>query len=248
MMRIFLALAITSACWAQAEFDVASVKPNHSMDSSVSITRRAGGVFSANNVSLQMLITFAYDIRPHQLSGGPGWMDSDHYDILATPSPQDAAAEGDGRSDAAGERLRQRVRALLADRFKLVVHSDTRELPILALVLAKNGAHLEESKSDGPQIQGQKGQLTCKKVSMKMFAERVLSQRMGRSVVDKTGLAGDFDFEFKYAEDRGAAATADVSGPDFLSAMQEQLGLKLESQKGPVQVIVIDHAERATAN
>jgi uncharacterized protein (TIGR03435 family) len=249
-MRILIALALASACWAQAVFEVASVKSNTSMDSGTSINRALGGEFSATNVTLKMLITFAYDVRPHQLSGGPGWMDSDRYDILARPSAEDAAAEPKSYSFTEGDqdRLHQRVQALLADRFKLVVHRETREMPVLALVVAKGGPHLQEPKGAGPSIQGRMGQLTCKKVSMKMFSERLLSQRMGRNVVDQTGLAGDFDFEIKYVEDRGAAATADVSGPDFLTAMQEQLGLKLESQKGPVQIVIIDHVEKASAN
>lgn len=249
-MRIAIALALASACWAQAEFEVASVKPNNSMGSNMSINRSPGGVFTATNVTLEMLVTFVYDIRPHQLSGGPGWMDSDRYDIVARPSAEDAAAEPTMYSfnQGAQDRLHQRVQALLAERFKLAVHSETREMPILALVAAKGGPHLEEAKGPGPSIQGRSGQLTCKKVSMKMFAERTLAQRLGRNVVDKTGVAGEFDFEIKYVEDRGAAATADVSGPDFLTAMQEQLGLKLESQKGPVQIVIVDHAEKASAN
>ncbi len=249
-MRIAIGLALACACWAQEEFEVASVKPNTSMDGGMSINRSPGGVFSATNVTLKMLVTFAYDIRPHQLSGGAGWMESDRWDIVARPSAEDAAAEPKTYSFSSGalDRLHRRVQALLADRFKLVVHSETKEMPILALVAAKGGPHLAEAKSSGPSIQGRPGQLTCKKVSMKMFAERTLAQRLGRNVVDKTGVAGDFDFEIKYVEDRGAAATADVSGPDFLTAMQEQLGLKLESQKGPVQIIVVDHAEKASAN
>ena len=249
-MRIAIGLTLVCACWAQAEFEVASVKPNASMDGGMSINRSPGGAFSATNVSLKMLVTFAYDIRPHQLSGGAGWMDSDRWDIVARPSAEDAAAEPKTYSpnDGSQDRLRQRVQALLADRFKLAVHSETREMPILALVVAKGGPHLAEAKGSGPSIQGRPGQLTCKKVNMKMFADRMLAQRLGRNVVDRTGLAGDFDFEIKYVEDRGAAATADVSGPDFLTAMQEQLGLKLESQKGPVQIVIVDRAEKASAN
>jgi uncharacterized protein (TIGR03435 family) len=252
-VRILFILAIAATCWAQAEFEVASVKPNTTMDGGMSINRSLGGGFSAKNVTLQMLVTFAYDIRPHQLSGGPGWMESDRFDIVARPSAEDAAAEPKtyNSNDGSTERLQQRVQKLLADRFKLAIHTETKEMPILALVVAKGGPHLKDSDpaSVGPQIHGQQGQLTGKKVPMKMFAEKILAQRMGRNVVDKTGLTGEYDFEIKYVEDRGAAAAAtDVSGPDFLSAMQDQLGLKLESQKGPVQVIVVDHAEKATAN
>ncbi len=172
-MRIAIALVLACACWAQAEFEVASVKPNTSMDGGMSINRSPGGVFTATNVTLKMLVTFAYDIRPHQLSGGAGWMDSDRWDIVARPSAEDAAAEPTTYSFNSGalDRLHQRVQALLADRFKLVVHTETKEMPILALVVAKGGPHLAEAKSSGPSIQGRMGELTCKKVSMKMFAE-----------------------------------------------------------------------------
>ncbi len=249
-MRSPLVLVVACACWGQAQFEVASVKPNNSMDNGMSLNRAPGGRFTATNVTLNMLVTFAYDIRPHQLSGAPGWMNSDRYDIVARPSAKDAAAEpqGDSGGPEARERFRQRVRALLADRFQLVVHKEMKEMPILALVVAKGGPHLAPASGQGPSIQGRNGQLTCKKLTMKDFAERTLAQRMGRNVVDRTGLDGEFDFEVKYVEDRGAGAVADVSGPDFLSAMQEQLGLKLEPAKGPVEVIVVDHVEKAAAN
>lgn len=252
-MRILVWLSVVACGWAQAKFDVASVKPNRTMDGGMFINRVPGGSFNATNVSLQMLVTFAYDIRPHQLSGASGWMQTDRWDIVARPSAEDAALEpaSNKYSDEALERLRQRVQALLADRFQLVVRTETKEMPILALVVAKGGPHLKPSdaNSAGPMMRGEIGHMTCSKVSMKLFAERTLGQRMGRSVIDKTGLAGDFDFELKYAEDRGAAAAAtDTSGPDFVTAMQEQLGLKLESQKGPVQIVTIERAEKATAN
>ena len=247
-MRTLVFLALASACWGQAEFEVASIKPSTSIGNGMSMNLRPGATFAATNVTLHMLITFAYDIRDHQLSGGPGWMDSDRYDILARPSAEEAAKEPARPDMEAANRTRQRVRALLADRFKLAVHAETKELPIFALVVAKNGPHLQPSTSENLSIRGTSGVLTCKKINMKFFAEQTLAQRMGRNVVDKTGLAGDYDFEIKYTEDRGPAAAADVAGPDFLNAMQEQLGLKLEQQKGPVGVIVVDHAEKASAN
>jgi bla regulator protein blaR1 len=238
---------------AQLQFEVASVKPNTSMSGNSGLNRGPGGTMTATDVSLRFLVAFAYDVRDYQLAGGPSWMDKDKYDIVARLDHDAAAAEAKPTAENAVN-LRLRLRALLADRFQLVVHSETREMPIAVLVAAKNGPHLEESKSDGTQIMGQVGLLTCKKVSMKMFAERVLSQRLGRSVLDKTGIAGDFDFKVQYVEEAqaksgGDAPTAgDAAGPTFLTAMQEQLGLKLESQKGPVEFIIVDHAEKASAN
>jgi uncharacterized protein (TIGR03435 family) len=239
MRRFFISLACTLACYAQAEFEVASVKPNQSMGMNTSMNKTPDGGLACVNVPLRMLIVFAYDIRDHQLSGGPPWMDSDRYDIMAKGSG------GAGANDWAV--IRQKVKALLADRFKLAVHTETKEQPIFALVVAKGGPHLEKSQTEkGPQIIGRTGIFTCKKITMQDFAERALGDRLGRKVIDKTGIAGEFDFQIKYVEERAAAA-GEV-GPDFLNAMQEQLGLKVESQKGSVEVIVIDHVEKASAN
>jgi bla regulator protein blaR1 len=234
----------------QPQFEVASVKPNTSMGGNSGLNRGAGGNLNATNVSLRFLITFAYDVRDYQLTGGPSWINTDKYDVVARPD-HDAAAAEIKSSPEATLNLRLRLKALLADRFQLVVHSETREMPIAALVVAKNGPRLEASKSDGVQIMGQMGLLTCKKVSMKMFAERVLSQRLDRSVLDRTGIAGDFDFKVQFVEEtqaKPAGDTLDASGPTFLTAMQEQLGLKLESQRGPVEFIIVDRAEKASAN
>jgi uncharacterized protein (TIGR03435 family) len=248
-MRISLLLAIALGCHAQQqEFEVASIKPNTTMGSNISINRGPGNGLIATNVTLRSLITFAYDIRDHQLAGGPAWLDKDRYDIVAKPPSPVAGAPEPTAFPEVFRLMRMRVQALLADRFKLVVHTETREMPVYALVVGKNGPHLAASKSENMGIHGSTGLLQCQRLTMKEFAERALGNRMGRTVLDKTGLTGEYDFEIKYAEDRGAAAASDVSGPDFLTAMQEQLGLKLEQQKGPVPVIVIDRAEKAEAN
>jgi uncharacterized protein (TIGR03435 family) len=106
---------------------------------------------------------------------------------------------------------------------------------------------LTPSSSEGLTIHNQTGRVECKKVTMKQFAENSLTYRMGRTVVDKTGLTGEYDFDFRYAEDQ-AASSPDSELPDFLTALREQLGLRLEGQQGPVDVIVIDRAEKASAN
>ena len=143
--------------------------------------------------------------------------------------------------------IRLKMRSLLADRFQLVVHNETRQLPIYALVVAKGGPHLTPSSSEGLTIHNQKGRVECKKVTMKQFAENSLTYRMGRTVVDKTGLTGEYDFDFTYAENQ-AVPSPDSDLPDFLTALRQRLGLRLESQQGPVDVTVIDRAEKASAN
>jgi uncharacterized protein (TIGR03435 family) len=241
---IFLA----SVCWAQqAEFEVASVKLNNSGRQDSNFNRTPGGGLHTINVTLREMILMAYEIRAQQLVGASGWMDSERYDVLAKPSENDnpTGAKRSFEEDFRG--LRLKMRALLADRFHLAVHTETREMPIYALVVAKNGPHIQPSTSDDLRINNRNGLVICKKFTMKQFAENALTWRMGRTVVNKTGLAGEFDFELKFVEDQ-AAATGDNSLPDFLTVMRQQLGLVLESQKGPVDVIVVDHAERATTN
>lgn len=205
------------------------------------------GDFTAQNVTLRNLIAYAWQIKEFQTVGGPKWLDSDHYDVLAKPPHDGAASDADNHL---------RMRALLADRFQLAVHADTRELPVYALVVAKNGPHLAPAKSGDERkgIEARRGQINCRAVSMKRFAEWGLAPRLDSIVLDKTGLEGEFDFTLQYADDSPPKPGAepppppDPSPPDLPSALQQQLGLKLETQKAPVEVIVVDRAEKASAN
>jgi uncharacterized protein (TIGR03435 family) len=249
LVRIIAALVFASVCWSQQpEFEVASVKPTSaSPNAGSNFNRMAGGGIHAINVTLKELILFAYDLRDQQLIGASGWMDSERYDVMAKPTENDNPT-GEKRSfdeDFRGVRLR--MRAVLSNRFMLAIHPETREMPIYALMVAKGGPHLQESKSDGLTINNRKGLVICKKVTMKQFADRSLTYKLGRTVVDKTGLTGEFDFEVKFLADESATST-DSSAPDFLTALREQLGLRLEPQRGPVEVYVVDHAEKASAN
>ena len=232
-------------------FEVASVKPNTTLDQNVSINRTAGGGLDAVNASARTLITFAYRIRDQQLIGGPGWLDADRYDIHAKPPVGEAAT--DLFDTTAAERLRLRTRALLADRFKLRLRSETREMAVYVLMVAKNGPKLtlkrwQEGDEPGPQNIGRVNSYTAKKVSMKAFAEGYLSSRMGRVVLDQTGLSGDFNFWLEFVPDQSGLGATDLKGPSFLDALEEQLGLKMEPRKAQVNVLVIDHVERPAAN
>ena len=149
---------------------------------------------------------------------------------------------------------------LLADRFQLKTHRETKELPVYAVTVGKNGPKL--SKADpagkGTQMSMGRGQLKAKKASIEQLA-KLLGNQLGRTVLDKTGLAGDFDFELTWTPDvtgplgpkEGGVdgpPPVDPGGPSIFTAIQEQLGLKLESQKGPVEILVIDSVERASEN
>jgi len=247
-MRIIVALVFASLSFAQRlEFEVASVKPNTSSELGSNFNRMPGGGLHAINVTLRELIRFAYDIGEHQLIGVSGWMGSDRYDVMAKPTQNDNPTGAKRSFDEEFNGIRLRMRTLLADRFGLVVHKETKELPVYALMVVKGGPHLQPTTSDGLKINNRNGLVICRKISMKDFAERALSYRMGRSVIDKTGIPGEFDFDIKFT-DESAGPNGEPTGPDFLAAMREQLGLVLQSQKAPVEVIVVDKAEKASAN
>jgi uncharacterized protein (TIGR03435 family) len=237
-------------------FEVASIKLNTSVNSNMSINRAPGGQLNCTNVSLRMLLQMAYDLRDYQLQNLPAWANTEHYDIFAKPSAEAGAREP---SDISGmPHLRQRTQALLADRFGLILHSEEKELPVYALVVAKGGPKLTAAQnptdSFGPQISFNDRRVACKNVTMQRFAQAVLSSRMSHDVVDKTGLTGVYDFEMHFVPDEGPTketgdrASTDLAGPSFLSALQEQLGLRLETSKAPVKIWVVDRVDRSTPN
>jgi uncharacterized protein (TIGR03435 family) len=231
----------------------------------------SGGRFNGTNLSLKTLISFAYKVQGFEVSGGPGWINSDRYDITAK------AAD----SNISLEQYRLMLQALLADRFQLAVHHETKEMPVYVVLPAKNGARLPEAKpgscvTPGPNAPqpppGGPLPIACggfftgpssldgRKMTMSQVVD-TLSIMLARRVVDKTGFTGSFDIHLEFSpegtalERRGTgdvdltanAATPDTAKPSIFTALQEQLGLKLESQKGPAEVLVIDHLERAPA-
>ena len=241
-----LAFAQTSA--TPPAFELASIKPSD--PTSTMAIRRSGHRIATVNTSLLFLITWAYDVRSDRILDQPKWLDSVHYDILAS-SPED---QGPTKPRLPGQpsELQQMTQALLAERFKLAVHRETRELPIYALVAAKGGPkfHLAEapaSMGENPFAMPGRGHLTGTQVSAEMLAN-VLSGVLNRTVQDQTGLKGVFDFKLQWEPDLASGgperAAADLrAGSSLFSAIQEQLGLKLEGRKGTVDVLVIDHME-----
>ena len=222
-------------------FDAASIKPSNPDSvggSTFSFT--SGGGFAATNATLKGLIESAYDVRDFQISGGPGWLDSDRYDLTAKSSP--------GASGTTNE-TRQRLQSLLSERFQLRVHRETKDLPEYALVVGKGGAKLREGEpANGPAgIQRECGRMTGTGASIANLTV-YLSRQLDRPAVDKTDLAGRYDFQFSWTPDSGPCAGASSDAPSLFTALQEELGLKLESTKGPVEVIVVDGAEKASAN
>ncbi len=206
------------------------------------------------------MITFAYDVRDFQVSGGPGWVGTERFDVrakserAAADGPQDPGKMTEDQRKTLQDQMRERLRALLANRFQLMVHRETKEESIYALVVSKSGSKLQENKKPGPRqgMSGGRGRLQGMAAPTEMLVQ-TLSNALGRPVVDKTGLAGKYDFVLEWTPDLGTAGLDGAnsplpSGPTIFTALQEQLGLRLESQKGPVENIVIDRAEKPSEN
>jgi bla regulator protein BlaR1 len=252
---------------ATAKFEVASIKPSNSADQLPRLKILPEQV-SAANVTVKRLIEIAYNVKDFQVLGGPSWTDSALFDLNA--KPERAAKPG---------QLMPMLQSLLAERFQLVVRHDTKELPVYALVVAKNGPKFKdahESDPNIPELNGRsdipsgsrmqvniirRGRLTTQGSDMPTLASQ-LSRFLGRTVVDKTGLKGSYDLKLEWAPDEDQAANfqaigvpegfgappTDWKGPTLFTALEEQLGLKLDSQKAPVDILVIDHVERPSAN
>jgi uncharacterized protein (TIGR03435 family) len=181
-------------------------------------------------------------------------MGSETYELLAKPerseaadNPQTTAAPG----NTAWNRLEQRTQALLAERFQLAIHKNVKEEAGYVLAPAKGGAKLEQSPEGDNRPAGTNrspGRIDGRNGTMLMLAT-VLSNFLGRPVVDRTGLHGTYTYKLEYSQDSGPEANpVDLSGPSIFTALQEQLGLKLESQRVPVEFVVIDRAEKPSAN
>jgi bla regulator protein blaR1 len=252
-------------------FEVASIKPSAGDGHRVAIQMLPGGGLRATGVTLRMLLAQAYDVRDFQISGGPGWLNTDRYDITTKvdtgsgDAPNDAGKMTEERKTT-GDQMRERLRALLADRFQLVLHRETKDQSVYALVVGKGGPKLQESQTkegSGPRARMSmgRGQLSGQDVPLDMLA-KTLSNQLGRPVIDRTGLKGNFDFKLEWTPDPGqsggpfgggppgadAPPPPDPNGPSIFTAVQEQLGLRLESQKGPVEMLVIDKVEKPSEN
>ncbi|HXA65820.1 MAG TPA: TIGR03435 family protein [Bryobacteraceae bacterium] len=256
-------------------FEVASIKPSATDDRRVMIQIQPGGGLRTSGSTLKMLLTMAYDVREFQISGGPGWINTDRYDILAKAErsagtenlPGDPRTMTDEQRKTVGDQMRERLRALLADRFQLTLHRETKEESVYALVVAKNGPKLQESQTKegtGPHgmLRMGRGEVAGQGVQLQGLT-MVLSDQLGRTVIDRTGLKGNFDFKLTWTPDPGQSAgppgggpppgadappPPDPNGPSIFTALQEQLGLRLESQKGPVEMLVIDRVEKPSEN
>jgi uncharacterized protein (TIGR03435 family) len=237
---------------ANPAFEVATIKPSGPEERGPRFEfqhRR----FSVIHTSLNDLIRFSYGLQERQIAGAPDWVNSENYDISAEP---------DGEGEPSIKQWQSMVKKLMADRFQLKLHYEKRELSVYVLTVARTGAKMTRSQSDPSAPPGlgfgPPGNFGATNATMADFAEALGQGALDRPVVDQTGLTGRFDFRLTWTPDEAHFAAVGGSKPsptesadtppDLFTAIQERLGLKLLSTKAPVDVLVIDHAERPSAN
>jgi uncharacterized protein (TIGR03435 family) len=238
MGRLLTLIAVCAAAlWGQApkEFEVASIRPSApqpagQMSMGMSIDK---GMLRATGMTAKFLIEQAYDVRDFQVTGGPSWLNSQQYDV-------NAKIEG----EATNEQLRVMMQALLAERFQLQVHREKKEMPCYALVVAKGGSKLKAPEGKNGRMSMARGRFDGEGLSVDAIAHAV-EQVLGRAVIDQTGLKGTFDFKLEWTPDE---ARTESEGSSLFTALQEQLGLKLESTRGPVEILVVDRIVKASEN
>jgi uncharacterized protein (TIGR03435 family) len=251
-------------------FEVASIKPNNSGDNRVMFRNAGGGRVSIAGATVKMLIQNAFRVRDFQITGGPGWINSDRFDI---------EAKVENPAEMTMESYPLLLQGLLAERLHLKTHTEKKELPIYELVVGKDGSKLKNVPEPPRPVPGTppppppapggsmppgafrigRGEMMGSAIPFDNFIQ-TLSSMLGRTVVNKTGFTGFFDLQMRWSPDPGETGPfgpvpgvtppppPDPTGPSIFTALQEQLGLRLESSKGPVDVLVIDSIEKPSEN
>jgi len=220
---------------------VATIKPSKP-DESTGIQIQ-GRRFATMGTSLIDVMKYAYGVHANQIVGGPEWMATEKFDLLADPGTE---------TRPSSDEMKRLVQALLADRFQLTFHRAKRELPVYAIVTAKAGPKLTKSAGDPNGIPtvgfSPSGKLGAGNATMADLATFLQRYVMDRPVVDRTGITGRYDLSLAWTPDQPPATDNPNAPPGLFTAIQEQLGLKLEAVKAPVEVMVIDRVERPSAN
>jgi uncharacterized protein (TIGR03435 family) len=239
---------------AHPSFEVATIKPSKP-DQQGKFFRLGGRRFTTTNTTLDDLISYAYKIHPNQIISAPGWAETEKYDINAQPDSEGAPND---------QQWKDMMQKLIAERFTLIFHRDKRELSVYLLSVAKNGPKLTKSTADpsghfGWSFRGRiGGDLSFANASMADFANLMQRNVLDRPVVDRTGLTEKYDFNLDFTPDESQfegmrakitpPTDTATAPPNLYTAIQEQLGLKLEATKAPAEVIVIDQAEKPSEN
>jgi uncharacterized protein (TIGR03435 family) len=225
-------------------YDAVTIKPD---DSGKSFFKLSPDSFSMGGMPVWILIRSAYGVLMEgQVAGLPGWAKTDPISVQAKMDPETAEVLDKLPIMDRWKQMQLMLQAMLADRFALKAHRESRELPIYVLTVAKDGPKLKKTAPDdlGGNANYASGKITAHQISIQALAAN-LSFTVGRVVVNKTGLEGGYDFTLDYAPD---GADASDTRPSIFAALEEQLGLKLVPDKGPVDMVVVDHIERPTEN
>jgi len=231
-MKLFCVMAVAAVLSAQTpSFEAASIKPTRVVDGPSS-SRMTTGQMNMENVSLRKMTLMAYGIPDDRVYAlvGPNWLDTERFDVVAR-YPGDTPAD----------RVRGMLQNMLAERFKLALHKETRQLPEYVLTVAKGGPKMQPAEPGQASTNGRPGHLVATKLPMQKLCD-LFAKLMGMPVLNETGLPGVFSFTLEWTPDTAAPATND--GTSLFAALQDQLGLKLEGRKGPVEVLVVDHIDR----
>jgi uncharacterized protein (TIGR03435 family) len=248
--------AATQSAAAQPTFDIASIRMNNTETDGHHhiINNPAESHFRTVNLPLRDLIQFAYGLPDSQILGGPAWIKSIMFDVDAKSDSLVDTQLHALPSEQARQQKQWMVQALLADRFQLKAHKETRQLPVYALVVAKGGPKFKPSEINGTTIDMGRTRLhVAGSDDTVSVLARALARTLDRVVLNQTGLSGRYDLRMQWMPDDAPApmlngAPDPSDRPGIFTAIQEQLGLKLESTRGPVPVLVIDSVEMPSAN
>jgi len=255
MMRTNLLLLLSflgTSCYVLGQatpppprFDVISISPSAKQNTNKTFRFTPDGGFRAGNYSLKDLIRLGWDVRNFQIAGGPVWLDTERYNVQTKSDSPFNPLSGEGEV-----REREMVQSMLQDRFLLRVHQQKQEMNVYHLVLAQGLPKLKrtgDARDPATQMRDGNGHMWATKFDMDLFA-RYLGVELGFPVVDQTGLTGVYDFELAWNPDDGKPRAETDSLPSMVTAIKEQLGLELKRGKGQVEVVVVDYAEKASAN
>ena len=239
--------AQTAATTAAPAYDVAAIKPNKSGNTRGSSGFDDNGTFSATNVNVKLLIQLAFHMRRDLVLNVPKWAQEEHFDIEAKMVDGEAKPDPSLTQEQRNDIQLLKLQSLLIDRFHLKTHKETRTMQTYELVVGKNGIKMTpvDTPEDGPSnLRGGPGSVSAQAIPMDFFAQ-ALSNYLSDVVVNKTGLTGRYDFTLKWSPDESKPID---DAPSIFTAVQEQLGLKLQPVKAPVEVLVVDSVEHPTAN
>lgn len=238
LATILLAAGLCPLAQPQSPFEVVSIHPSRDPGTDSNLNSAPGGRLIATNITIRELLRLAFGKKDYQIERAAGWIEGERFDISARTT--------DGKTTTLDDEKAQ-IRALLAERFALMTHTETKQSQIYELVVGKDGSRLTlHNDGSGSGTHRGCGHLDGTRLTLDTIAT-VLSRHIEQDVVNRTGLPGKYDFQLNWTPDTGTCPGA-ADQPSLFTAIQQQLGLKLEAAKGPVEFLIIDRVERPSPN